>query len=283
MTRRVNNAFRAGACLSVFRSNPLTAMHRVLWLRCDRILFKSTVKPDPEGDEDDRSTIPRSNFFANAWRSFSSRGRKESMGSMHSTDQPSHFPPTDAPSPPDTRPPSPLPSNTPARRRRRPVSIEISPDLQFPPPLLSKSHSSMALNRQYQSPTHSPPLPSSPPRPKTAVPVRARTAPDSQPTVSPSFPSSSGSSSPELPPPTPPRDVAHNANVPRWRLLSFLARDPHESRASTPVSEILPTPTRPRRGEVVCLSYGTLDDRGMRRLEGRSDHRPVIGCYAVYI
>ncbi|KAG6828144.1 hypothetical protein H0H92_009030 [Tricholoma furcatifolium] len=39
----------------------------------------------------------------------------------------------------------------------------------------------------------------------------------------------------------------------------------------------------PRRGEVVCLKYHTLDDRQMGRLEGRSDHRPVIGSYAVYI
>jgi len=39
----------------------------------------------------------------------------------------------------------------------------------------------------------------------------------------------------------------------------------------------------PRKGDVVCLSYRTLDDRGMRRLEGRSDHRPVIGVYAIYV
>ena len=41
--------------------------------------------------------------------------------------------------------------------------------------------------------------------------------------------------------------------------------------------------SRPRKGDVVCLSYRTLDDRGMRRLEGRSDHRPVIGVYAIYV
>ena len=40
---------------------------------------------------------------------------------------------------------------------------------------------------------------------------------------------------------------------------------------------------RPRKGDVVCLDYRTLDDRGMRRLEGRSDHRPVIGVYAIYV
>lgn len=40
---------------------------------------------------------------------------------------------------------------------------------------------------------------------------------------------------------------------------------------------------RPRKGDIVCLSYRTLDDRGMRQLEGRSDHRPVIGVYAIYV
>jgi hypothetical protein len=40
---------------------------------------------------------------------------------------------------------------------------------------------------------------------------------------------------------------------------------------------------RPRKGDIVCLSYRTLGDRGMRRLEGRSDHRPVIGVYAIYV
>ncbi|KAI0073684.1 hypothetical protein K474DRAFT_1666322 [Panus rudis PR-1116 ss-1] len=39
----------------------------------------------------------------------------------------------------------------------------------------------------------------------------------------------------------------------------------------------------PKRGEVVCLGYHTLDDRAMQKLAGRSDHRPVIGSYALYI
>lgn len=32
----------------------------------------------------------------------------------------------------------------------------------------------------------------------------------------------------------------------------------------------------PRHGEVECLLYKSLDDKEMRLLEGRSDHRPVI-------
>lgn len=43
---------------------------------------------------------------------------------------------------------------------------------------------------------------------------------------------------------------------------------------------------RPRRhlqGEVQVLHYDTLDDAGMRQLEGRSDHRPAIFAAAVYV
>lgn len=44
-----------------------------------------------------------------------------------------------------------------------------------------------------------------------------------------------------------------------------------------------PPPPTHLKGEVVCLHYGTIDDAGMRRLEGRSDHRPIIFAAAVYI
>ncbi|ODO03460.1 hypothetical protein L198_02307 [Cryptococcus wingfieldii CBS 7118] len=38
-----------------------------------------------------------------------------------------------------------------------------------------------------------------------------------------------------------------------------------------------------QKGEVRCLHYGTIDDSGMRLLEGRSDHRPAIFAGAVYV
>ena len=44
-----------------------------------------------------------------------------------------------------------------------------------------------------------------------------------------------------------------------------------------------PPPRVYKRGEVQCLEYATLSDREMRLLEGRSDHRPVIGQFAVYL
>ena len=52
--------------------------------------------------------------------------------------------------------------------------------------------------------------------------------------------------------------------------------------ASSPDAATTEAP-RPRKGDVVCLSYRTLDDQGMRRFEGRSDHRPVMGVYAIYV
>lgn len=38
-----------------------------------------------------------------------------------------------------------------------------------------------------------------------------------------------------------------------------------------------------RRGEVLALQYGTLNDQDMRVLKGYSDHRPVIGVFALFI
>ena len=81
-----------------------------------------------------------------------------------------------------------------------------------------------------------------------------------------------------------------SAPVFRW-LLPFLYRDgahngtihPPDPLSATSTIQAPPPPPPPRRGEIICLKYDTLDDRGMRRLEGRSDHRPVIGTYAVYI
>ncbi len=37
------------------------------------------------------------------------------------------------------------------------------------------------------------------------------------------------------------------------------------------------------KGEVQCLQYGTLDDAGMRKLEGRSDHRPIVFAALVFV
>lgn len=98
--------------------------------------------------------------------------------------------------------------------------------------------------------------------------------------------------SPSLTPSNPP-DLVESAPTPptsapvfRW-LLPFLYKDiPHQDAPASsppPTAGPPPPPPLPKRGDVACLLYDTLDDKGMRRLEGRSDHRPVIGSYALYI
>ncbi|KAF8484379.1 hypothetical protein JB92DRAFT_3028984 [Gautieria morchelliformis] len=67
----------------------------------------------------------------------------------------------------------------------------------------------------------------------------------------------------------------------RW-FFNFKPRDQGLS-SPTATPDVEPRTPKHRKGDVVCLSYRTLDDRQMRRLEGRSDHRPVIGSYATYI
>lgn len=75
-------------------------------------------------------------------------------------------------------------------------------------------------------------------------------------------------------------------DLPNWlhSRNSTVVPDPLAGKADQPSS---PAPTsvvpRRRKGEVVCLGYGTIDDVGMRQLEGRSDHRPAIFAAAVYV
>jgi hypothetical protein len=65
---------------------------------------------------------------------------------------------------------------------------------------------------------------------------------------------------------------------------NFLSRDTTLQPAMTEFPIVPPKPKpKHKRGEVVCLDYGTLDDVRMRNLEGRSDHRPIFGTYSVYI
>ncbi|KDR76398.1 hypothetical protein GALMADRAFT_247864 [Galerina marginata CBS 339.88] len=67
-----------------------------------------------------------------------------------------------------------------------------------------------------------------------------------------------------------------------WRFLpAFLS--PTHNQGPVAVDAPQSLPPLPLKGDVICLNYSTLDDRGMRRLEGRSDHRPVIGTYAIYV
>ena len=256
---------------------------------CDRILFKSTVKPDPY-PEDDAPTAPRTavSMLAQAWRTF----RRSSSASLRSTataattasaassaaSSSATMSPTDSePESPATARPSSQqqqpPPYVPRLRRARPRSIDATA-LQTVP---------LASSRPGTSPAKSAPL---------GAPARSAT--------SPSAPLTAG---PESHPRTQARLLADGGDGgsvhPRWRLLSFLSRDGEATRdvddavavaralassSGGPDAVTIATESpRPRKGDVVCLSYRTLDDRGMRRLEGRSDHRPVIGVYAIYV
>ncbi|KAF8515384.1 DNase I-like protein [Hysterangium stoloniferum] len=82
---------------------------------------------------------------------------------------------------------------------------------------------------------------------------------------------------------SPPSPVVSSALVAskRW-LQNFLGRDSVQPVTDVGLSSDI-VMQRHRRGDVVAISYHTLDDRQMKRLEGHSDHRPVIGSYAIYI
>ena len=91
----------------------------------------------------------------------------------------------------------------------------------------------------------------------------------------------------DVPPPVPPKDgppiLPPISSF--WKNIGLFFRDnvPQQAEPERPPTPESPPPPQHRRGDVVCLAYNTLDDRQMRRLEGKSDHRPVIGAYALYI
>ncbi|WVO12758.1 hypothetical protein L204_100366 [Cryptococcus depauperatus] len=67
----------------------------------------------------------------------------------------------------------------------------------------------------------------------------------------------------------------------RWlqNLPSWLHRSDHKPKEEAEAQKS----KRWQKGEVQCLHYGTIDDSGMKLLEGRSDHRPAIFAAAVYV
>jgi hypothetical protein len=101
--------------------------------------------------------------------------------------------------------------------------------------------------------------------------------------------SDESSATPTTSPISPNRDhlPGRSNSAPLWRFLPNFLSPSHDGPStsgpsnSTPPQSLPPPP--PRKGEVVCMKYDTLDDRGMRRLEARSDHRPVIGTFGIYI
>ncbi|WVQ71467.1 hypothetical protein IAR50_001005 [Cryptococcus sp. DSM 104548] len=67
---------------------------------------------------------------------------------------------------------------------------------------------------------------------------------------------------------------------PGWLHVS---KDKPAEEKEEALPQVIEEEKRWQKGEVRCLHYGTIDDVGMRLLEGRSDHRPAIFAGAIYV
>ncbi|THV03175.1 DNase I-like protein [Dendrothele bispora CBS 962.96] len=243
---------------------------------CDRILWKSTVEPGPEEEEDDQTDTHSRHrtrvgqFFANAFRPLSARSRRESYNSTSSYI-------TSAAS----------------------SSISATPNKESPPPSPDLFESVAPFSRFVYADSRSPPsletssLPLSP----DAISSPEKPQTDSRLNRSSSSASRRGSMTVERHVRRPPAmalssnstDIVSTSretsvSTPRWRFLpAFFTHSSTPSNASDALPTTPAHQRSPRKGDVICLDYNTLDDREMRRLEGRSDHRPVVGSYAVYL
>ncbi|KAJ8462988.1 hypothetical protein ONZ51_g10550 [Trametes cubensis] len=264
---------------------------------CDRILWKSTIKPEPESDTEDGESqrfMPlraKMGQIFHALRPSSLRSRRDSTWSLHHPDL-SQNPTGDQTSQPQLPP-------RPSLEKRQPSTTSV------PPPSRARGHALRRLSHVRSADslprtseehalarTQSHEGKALASRVGNGVPMRLAN------TISPVITVGDSTSSGPLTAPTSEQDsplelsTASNTSpsggpVFRW-LLPFLYRDGSQQTVAQPSADTMatprvPPPPPPRRGEVICLGYNTLDDRAMRRLEGRSDHRPVIGSYALYI
>lgn len=239
-------------------------------------MWKSTVQPEPEPEYMADLYRPRNRmgqFFASAFRPLSYRARRASLTSLNSNEAP--LPPPKNSASPST---SPAEEESPAvlqsfNRNLHETNEESTRFSRF----IKKSKSNDILTPSSNSSEVFPSSAQSPP-------LRLRRSFSAD--LSSYFPVPSERTSEasterephhtEAPPPVPPKDTTA-LPILRRRFFPFINRD-----ASRTSIEPIEGPF-PRKGDVLCLDYNTLDDRGMRRLEGRSDHRPVIGSYAVYL
>ena len=236
--------------------------------RCDRILWKSTVVPDPDPEEEAFQSLTRprnrlGQFLANAFRPLSATLRRDSASSLATSTTATSSISEDLYIPPDilggsapvtrvAQPPSPR------HRQMHSQSIEHLPVNMSLPVSPTRNQADLGLRRS-NSESKTPPQ-------VVERPLRHATASAGLPSTS-----------------NPSTSTATSHTPSRWRFLpTFFSLTTPPGAAPT---EILaePFPTAQKKGDVVCLTYHTLDDRGMRKLEGRSDHRPVIGSYIVYV
>ncbi|TCD63755.1 hypothetical protein EIP91_004970 [Steccherinum ochraceum] len=273
---------------------------------CDRILWKSTVEPQPYDVwplEEPLPTSPPRTRIGHLFHALrpGMRNRKDSYASTVSAESMPISPATS-----DTES-----SDTSHHLSSSPRFLVNNPHPPARPSRLSRSQSndSMTIHerpitsrsfthapghetntRPVSSPPSSLPPPPPPPPPKQQLPYavyKPRHGHHAAESPTLPHPPETNPSPSEVPPPLPPKDLTSPSSH-RWlsNFLPFLSRD-YTSQPCLPL-ELPPTPEPtppplPRKGEIACLEYRTLDDKGMRRLEGRSDHRPVIGSYAVYI
>ncbi|TRM64965.1 hypothetical protein BD626DRAFT_400217 [Schizophyllum amplum] len=294
---------------------------------CDRILWKSTVVPDPDPEDEEPEYTSRrtrvGQFFANAFRPFSSRSRRGSVSSLatatgaasiatatigHSTatntpvDTPASpfFASGSAEQGPFSRIVQPSPRSyldiSPRSPETSTNQLEI-PKTSSPEPLRTAfacrstdnvaegrrpSHDHRAaLRRSFSaSSSRTRPMRRASGSVDMSSPRSSEISSTYQREWSPSSPYSSPPMSPSALPPTSPMQAQAPS---RWRFFTNMFHDLGSSSEPPPLATPEVPPPPPRKGDVVCLSYRTLDDKQMRKLEGRSDHRPVIGSYAVYL
>ena len=277
----------------------MAATHGVCILRCDRILWKSTIEPEPDSDCDESEvTHPKARtrvgqFFAN----FKMRYRKGSYSSSTSSDISNYGHNPSVPSrdevstPSHSNPGSPV--STPVGRKDQiPFSLFTAPESSAPDVAKSNSVDNISAANVRQPPLRSFSVDQTQLEGKNHSKHRGFSHPGAMPTK-PGPLSATPLPGEPLPTTTTLKDGQTVRNgPPRWRFLPFFRGD--SSQATVPAD---PSPTpgesiemaasstayRPRKGDVVCLGYDSLDDRAMRRLEGRSDHRPVIGSFAIYL
>ncbi|KAI0749899.1 hypothetical protein C8Q80DRAFT_1164548 [Daedaleopsis nitida] len=278
---------------------------------CDRILWKSTMVPEHDSDTEDAESqhfVPlraKMGQFFSALRPSSLRSRRDSTWSMNHPDlsqtpipgEPTPHPhfhlQADRRHPPASRVHSPTRKAHPLRRISQTRSVDSFQRSSSDERSLARIHSH-ELSGPSLAPSSGNVSGSG-----RGVPLRHAN------TISPVMPVAGGDTSAATsatlvsPPLSPalespldmvsPATTSPSPSAPmfRWLLPFFYKDGPHQQQAVQPepqgAATPRPEPPPPRRGDVVCLKYDTLDDRGMRRLEGRSDHRPVIGSYAVYV
>ena len=296
--------------------------------RCDRVLWKSTVIPEPDPEvHHNQDSLRGRPAFGGIFSRFG-RKRRESESSMSSvTGSSGHqldlrgTPESDmvlTQSPVVSTPDVPSPNGSPRAqsptRNRRWNLQRHAPGKRS----LSSSSSMEDIARGKRTATHKPRQASLPVVPGNPSPLSVDRSAHPKPSTSQSQPIPTAStmatrltprsitlpplpplrplSPPNLPlsPPTPvsppPPTLPPRPQTPphatRWERIFSWALPSNDASPAAHQPDLLEPPLpvpQHRKGDVLCVGYTSLDDRSMRRLEGRSDHRPVIAEYALFV